>query len=94
VIAATLDPDGIRVVLDERAWAHIQRRHPILRRYVGEIMNAVRAPAVRLPGRTAREVWYLAEDAGRFPWLQVVVHYERGSGWIVTAFPRSKPPRR
>ncbi len=45
-------------------------------------------------GRSEGEMWFFAEwDTGRFPWLQVVVHYEGGEGWIVTAFPREALPR-
>jgi hypothetical protein len=47
-----------------------------------------------LPGRIDGEEWYFAHDALPRMWLQVVVHYEGGEGWIVTAFPRTSPRRR
>lgn len=94
MIAATLDPEGCRVVLGEREWTHIKRRHPELSRNLREILATVREPDRRAKGRSRREAWYFAEQTGRFPWLQVVVHYERGEGWIVTAFARTVLPER
>ena len=94
MIAATLDPDGRRVVLDEHGWSHIKGRRPQLARSLREIMAAVREPDTRMPGRTDNEVWFFAEGAGSLRWLQVVVHYEGGEGWIVTAFTRGSLPRR
>ena len=93
MIAATLDPDGRRVVLDEHGWSHIKGRRPQLARSLREIMAAVREPDTRMPGRTDNEVWFFAEGAGSLRW-QVVVHYEGGEGWIVTAFTRGSLPRR
>jgi hypothetical protein len=92
VLAATLDPDGRRVVLDEDAWNHIKRRHPELAPRLREIMAAVREPDVRFLGRGRDEIWFYARSGTR-PWLKVVVHYEGGEGWIVTAFSPPQAPR-
>jgi hypothetical protein len=92
VVAATLDPDGRKVVLTEERWVHIKAEHATLAPKLREIMAAVRDPVRSTPGRGENEVWFYAEDAGRFLWIQVVVHYERGEGSIVTAFPRSTLP--
>lgn len=94
MVAATLDPDRRRVVLDEHGWSHIKRRHPQLARSLREIMATVRKPDRRMPGRVDDETWFFAEGAGTLRWLQVVVHYEGGEGWIVTAFRRASLPRR
>lgn len=94
MLAATLDPDGRRVVLEEAAWNHIKNGHPILAARMREIMAAVREPTGRLPGRGEDEEWYLTDRALPRLWVQVVVHYAGGGGWIVTAFPRESPPRR
>ena len=94
MIAATRDPDGRRVVLTRERWAHIRDEHATLSPKQREIMAAVRVPYLSMRGRSEDEVWFFAEDAGRFPWLQVVVHYEGGEGWVVTAFPRTALPRR
>ena len=50
MLAATLDPDGRRVVLDEEGWRHIRRRHPELHREMRDIMAAVHTPAIRRRG--------------------------------------------
>jgi hypothetical protein len=94
VIASTLDPDGRRVVLGDNEWSHIKRRHPELSASLREILAAVREPDRQIQGRLTGEIWFFAERVGRFPWLQVVVHYERGEGWIVTAFARRMPPEK
>ncbi len=93
MVAATLDPDGRRVSLTDERWLHIKSRRPQLGGYLREIMTAVREPSRRVDGRASNEEWFFLEDAGPARWLQVVVHYEGGEGWIVTAFPRRSPAR-
>lgn len=94
MIAATIDPDGRRVVLGEHAWSHVKSKHPRLAQSLHQIMAAVREPDRRMRGRSENEMWFFAESAGPTAWLQVVVHYEGGEGWVVTAFPRKSLPRR
>jgi hypothetical protein len=94
VVATTLDPDGRRVILDEAGWSHIKRRHPMLASRLREIMAAVREPAWRSAGREDGEEWYFSKEVLTRLWVQVVVHYEGGEGWIVTAFPREPLRRR
>ena len=97
MLASTIDPEGRRVVLFEDRWLHIKDGHPMLASRMREIMAAVREPTQRFPGRIDAEEWYFASEALPGMWLQVVVHYEGGEGWIVTAFPRDFPrasPRR
>lgn len=93
MVSATLDPDGRRVVLTEERWDHIKRRHPDLAPRLREIMEAVREPDRRLPGRAEGEERFLRHMGGTLPWLHVAVHYEGGEGWIATAFRREAPPR-
>lgn len=93
VLAATLDPDGRRVELTENRWRHIRSEHTEMARHLGEIMRAVREPDRRRSGRASHEEWFFLERAGPSRWLQVVVHYERDEGWIITAFPRRSLPR-
>ena len=92
--STTLDPKGRRVMLREERWTHIKREHASLAPSLREIMATVREPYLVMPGRFENELWFVAEDAGRFPWLQVVVHYEGDEGWIATAFPRDALPSR
>jgi hypothetical protein len=91
VIASVRDPDGRRVVLTEEL--HIETGHADLARNLRDIMAAVREPDRRTTGGRAGEEWFLAEGVGPGRWLQVVVHYEGGEGWIVTAFARRFPPK-
>ena len=93
MLAATLDPDGRRVVLRFGNWAHIRSEHAELSRSMREVMAAVREPELRKLGRVPGEEWFFAEWRRPRLWLQVVVHYEGGEGWIVTAFPLSSRPR-
>jgi hypothetical protein len=92
VLAATLDPDGRRVVLTEEVWRHIVHDHPQLRRRLRSVTAAVREPDRRLPGRSPGEEWFFIEGEGPSRWLKVVVHYDEGEGRIVTAFPRRSFP--
>ena len=94
MVSTTLDPDGRRVVLTEDGWSHIKRRHPVLASRLREIMAAVREPTRRSAGREDGEEWYFSDEVLTRLWVQVVVHYEGGEGWIVTAFPREPPRRR
>lgn len=93
MLAATLDPDERRVRITEERWLHVKQRHPDLTSDLGEIMRAVREPDRRLRGRAESEEWFLLEQSGPLPWLQVAVHYEGDEGWIATAFRRGSLPR-
>ena len=88
-----LDPDGRSVVFSEARWVHIFQGHPELRQHRQSILEAVRAPSRRLPGRRASEEWFYKADVGPSRWLKVVVRYgATGDGWIVTAFARRSLP--
>jgi hypothetical protein len=86
------DPEGRRVELTEERWEHICESHPELATLEALVVDAVREPDLRLPGRSANERWHLIEFVGPSRWIQVVVAYEHGRGWIVTAFPRRSRP--
>jgi hypothetical protein len=76
LVSLTLDPDGRRVALRDRRWAHIKLKHPILATRLGQIMSTAREPYLQMTSEAPNEVWFFSEDAGRYPWLQVLVHYE------------------
>lgn len=90
----TNDPEGRRIVLVEERWQHVLARHADLGPRLDAILDAVRVPDTRMPGREDAEHWFLRHVPGRLPWLQVVVHYERDEGWITTAFRRRSLPTR
>lgn len=90
----TVDPDGRRVVLDERAWGHILEDHGELELHRERILEAISTPTQRMRGRATNEEWYFLEHAGPARWLQVVVHYVEGQGRVTTAFGRRVLPWR
>jgi hypothetical protein len=93
IIAEVVDPDGHSVVLSEARWQHIAAGHPELEPFQSEVLEAVRAPSQRLPGRTPGEEWFYKAEVGPSRWLKVVVRYDAtGSGSIVTAFARRSLP--
>jgi hypothetical protein len=84
--ASVVDPDGRVVDLSEERWAHITDGHPELASCQQDVLDTVRAPTRRLPGRSVGEQWYYREAVGPSRWLKVVVRYESmDRGWIVTA---------
>ena len=92
MLAATLDPSGRRVELDEERWQHIVQQHPRMARYVRSVMAAIRDPDRILPGDEPGEEFFYLEGEGPSRWLKVVVHFEEEEGRIITAFPRSSMP--
>jgi hypothetical protein len=88
----TTDPDGRRVVLSFERWRHVLEDHAELSRHREAVLEAVARPDVRLDGRLRGEEWFYRRTAAPSRWVKVVVHYEGGSGRIVTAFPRRKLP--
>jgi hypothetical protein len=57
-----------------------------------EILRSVSNPDATAPGKKPNETWFFVQGVGPSEWLRVVVAYEAGRGWIVTAFPRRKFP--
>ncbi len=88
------DPDGRSVELTVERWNHITAMdgHPELSGLEGTVLSAVREPDLRRPGRGPNEEWFFLAGAGPSRWLQVVVAYGDGRGWIVTAFARRSDP--
>jgi hypothetical protein len=86
VLASVSDPDGRLIELTAERWAHIEARHPELRRLQAEVLKAVSAPARTHQGRRANEQWFYLEGVGPSRWLKVAVAYEEKRGWITTAF--------
>jgi len=92
MLAATLDPDGRRVVLTEERWRHILGEHPEMAQHMRSVMTAVREPTLRLSGEDPGEEYYYVEGEGPSRWVKAVVHFEGGEGRIITAFPRRSVP--
>ena len=94
LLAAVLDPDGRRVELTQERWEHITHAdsHPQLADHLTDILDAVRGPSKWMAGPDEGEVWFYLEGRGPSRWLKVVVIFESGRGFIVTAFPRRSLP--
>lgn len=92
MLPSTSDPDERPVELRPEQWAHITAAHPELAPHLSDILEAVRRPNRRMPGRLPGEEWFYLEGMGPSRWLKVVVHYERGLGRIITAFARRSMP--
>lgn len=86
------DPDGREVVLTAERWAHVLDRHPYIDVTPEEIIGAVARPDERARARQPHEEWFYRRGAGPSFWIRIVVHYERGYGLVVTAFPRRSFP--
>jgi hypothetical protein len=88
----TTDPDGRRVVLDERVEGHLARRRPRMLEHVPAILDAVTRPDVRecdpAPGRER----FFRRDIDALRWLRVVVDFTESPGFVVTAFSQDHKP--
>ena len=92
VLATVLDPDERRVELTRDRWAHIVGGHPELRAHRADVMRALGAPTVRMPGRGSGEEWFYLEGAGPSRYLKVVVRFRGDRGHVITAFARRSMP--
>jgi len=94
ILAEVVDPDGRRVELTVERWQHIIRLdgHPELTGFQADVLRTVQAPDKRRTAPRSNEQWFFVRDAGPSRWLQVVVAYEAGRGFIVTAFGRRQDP--
>jgi hypothetical protein len=89
---AVTDPTGRSVVLSKERWGHITTRHPELRTFRAEILEAVRRPTIRVRGKRPGEEWFYLLGVGPSRSLKVVVAYEGAVGQIRTAFARRAVP--
>jgi hypothetical protein len=92
--AQVRDPDGRVVELTAERWEHITSPdgNPELADLQDAVLRAVGEPDVRRPGREPNEEWFFLAGIGSSRWLQVVVGYGEGRGWIVAAFARRTDP--
>jgi hypothetical protein len=94
VLAEVVDPNGRRVELTAERWQHITGSdgHAELASLRPEVLRAVEAPDERRTAPRSNEQWFFLRGVGPSRWLQVVVAYEGGRGFIVTAFGRRRDP--
>jgi hypothetical protein len=84
----TIDPSGREILLTPARWLHILIRHGELKPHRDAVLAAVSDPDLIRLGNEPNERWFFAANTGPSRWLQVVVHYDEGSGRITTAFGR------
>jgi hypothetical protein len=92
VVASVVEPNGRRVTLTDERWRHILDGHPELAPFQTAVLDAVRIPTRRLPGKWPGEEWCYLRGAGPSRWLKVVVAYGGQTGRIITAFARRSMP--
>lgn len=86
------DPDGRRVILDERTADHLRRRRPQMLHHLGAILDAVARPDVREDDPVAHRERFYRQDLDRRRWLRVVVDFGEETGFVVTAFIQDHEP--
>jgi hypothetical protein len=91
-VSVVVDPAGRRIELLADRWKHIVARHPEMAGLWDAVLRAVTAPTEQLAGRRPGEQWFYLADVGPSRWLKVVINFDVGAGWIITAFPRRTLP--
>jgi len=86
------DPDGRRVVFDERAERHLARHRPQILTHMPAILDTVARPDTRegdpAPGRES----FFRRDLDALRWLRVVVDFTETPGFVVTALAQDHKP--
>lgn len=88
------DPDGRRVILDERTADHLRRRRPQLLRHLDAILDAFARPDTREDAPVANRERFYRQGLDRRRWLRVVVDFSQEPGFVVTAFIQDHEPGR
>jgi hypothetical protein len=92
VLAEVLDPDGRRVVLDDRGWTHVVDEHGEMAAHRDAVIATVAAPHHRLRDpRPSRERFW-RRGLGPSRWLLVVVDFSGQPARVVTAYGNRKDP--
>ncbi len=88
----TTDPDGRRVVFDERTRDHLATRRPQMLDHTRAILDSINRPDFRekdpAPGRER----FYRRDLDPHRWLRVVVDFNESPGLVVTAFVQDNKP--
>lgn len=93
VVFAVRDPRGRLVVLTRPRLEHIRSEHTEMSELLPELLRAIQDPTDVRAGWASDEEWYYLASAGPSAWIKVVVAFDRrGTGRIITAFPRRAKP--
>ncbi len=85
-------PDGMPIELTFERWRHILRHHPELAPWRRSVLAAIRSPTEVRLGHKSNERWHYLLCTGPSLWLKVVVAFDEGRGFVVTAFARRAFP--
>ncbi len=88
----TTDPDGRRVVLDDRTIGHLARRRPQMLAHTAAILDAVHLPDVREADPAVGRERFYRRDLNPRRWLRVVVDFNKAPAFVVTAFVQHHEP--
>lgn len=94
-IASAFDPNGRRVVLNDRVWDKIRTYHPEMDDRVDLIVAIIAGPTCTTDDPDPdheRERFYGQPPNASYGCSRVIVEWYNGHGEIVTAFGQSSPP--
>jgi hypothetical protein len=92
ILAELVDPDGRRVVLDERGWTHVIDEHGEMGAHRDAVIATVTAPHHRRPDPRPPRERFWRRGLGPSRWLLVVVDFSVQPGRVVTAYGNRKDP--
>jgi hypothetical protein len=71
-------------------WVHIIRRHPELASLIEELLKTIQCPEAITPDPITGRWRYWRSEIGPTRWVKVIVAWDEGPPWIVTAFPTGR----
>jgi hypothetical protein len=92
VLVEAIDPEGRRVVLDQRVWDHMLKEHPEIGAHRASVMATITAPEHRRPDPRPGRERYWRRGLGPSRWLLVVVDFGSDPARVVTAYGNRKDP--
>jgi hypothetical protein len=81
-----VDPDGRRVVFDERTEHHLARRRPQMLDHIQAILDTIARPDIHEHDPAPRRERFFRRDLGPTRYLRVIVDFNESPGFVVTAF--------
>ncbi|MGH2911000.1 MAG: hypothetical protein ACRDJ3_00845 [Solirubrobacteraceae bacterium] len=88
----TTDPDGRRVMFDERTERHLGLRRPQMLTHMTAILDTVARPDIREDDSAPDRERFFRRDLDPSRFLRVVVDFNESPGFVVTAFIQDHEP--
>ncbi len=92
VVEEATDPEGRRVVLDQRGWDHVLTEHAEMAPHQAGVMATIEQPEHRRPDPRSGRERYWRRGFGPSRWLLVVVDFGVAPARVVTAYGNRKDP--